>query len=372
MTKTRTNTPKSGQGMTEFALVLPVLLLIVLGLIEVGRLIFLYSTVTNASREAARYGSATGLSDSGIPRFQDQAGIRDAAKRVGFLVDLQDEDIAIQYDQGGTCQFPVNMDRILVTVTTNYSPIVPVPFVPMQSFPITATSQRTIICRVVLAMTALPSDGGGGGGGGDGGGGGGGGEEATATSEAEATETVEPTPEPTNTPTPESTPTPSQTPTASPTASATPTPSNTPTPTETFTPTTTFTATSTPIACDVRHSVLKLSPFGMTIFNYGTVPVTIAEITIFYNNTSPAEQAITKIILGSSTNEIWSGFRTGSPATFLQSELGGDLIIEPGSNRILETTFNKTYSPNDTERILVSFVENGCPILDSDNDNQLP
>jgi hypothetical protein len=48
-TKTR------GQALTEFALILPLLLLLVLGIIEGARIIWAYITVQNAAREATRY-----------------------------------------------------------------------------------------------------------------------------------------------------------------------------------------------------------------------------------------------------------------------------------------------------------------------------
>ncbi|MEW5959564.1 MAG: TadE/TadG family type IV pilus assembly protein, partial [Chloroflexota bacterium] len=47
-----------GQGLTEFALILPVLLLLLLGIIEAGRVIWAYITVQTAAREAARYAIA--------------------------------------------------------------------------------------------------------------------------------------------------------------------------------------------------------------------------------------------------------------------------------------------------------------------------
>ena len=47
----------NGQSMVEFALVLPVFLLIVFGLIDAGRLVFMNSTLSQASREAARTAS---------------------------------------------------------------------------------------------------------------------------------------------------------------------------------------------------------------------------------------------------------------------------------------------------------------------------
>jgi len=44
------------QGLVEFALLLPVLLAIMVGTMEFGRLLFLYVNVNNAVREGARYG----------------------------------------------------------------------------------------------------------------------------------------------------------------------------------------------------------------------------------------------------------------------------------------------------------------------------
>ena len=50
---------KPAQAMVEFAIALPVLLLLLYGILEAGRLLFLYSTVVTASRYAVCYGSAT-------------------------------------------------------------------------------------------------------------------------------------------------------------------------------------------------------------------------------------------------------------------------------------------------------------------------
>lgn len=45
-----------GQDLVEFALILPVLLLLLLGIMEFGIVIFTYDTIANAAREGARYG----------------------------------------------------------------------------------------------------------------------------------------------------------------------------------------------------------------------------------------------------------------------------------------------------------------------------
>jgi Flp pilus assembly protein TadG len=43
-----------GQALVEFALVLPVLLVILMGLFDFGRAVYAYTTVSNAAREALR------------------------------------------------------------------------------------------------------------------------------------------------------------------------------------------------------------------------------------------------------------------------------------------------------------------------------
>jgi hypothetical protein len=49
---------QDGQILIEFALVLPVFLLVVFGLLDVGRLVYTNSTISQAAREAARVGAA--------------------------------------------------------------------------------------------------------------------------------------------------------------------------------------------------------------------------------------------------------------------------------------------------------------------------
>ena len=97
--------------MVEFAVALPILLMLVYGLLEVGRLLFTYSSVVNATRQAVRWGSTTGVGDRGTPldttdddptitRYQDCAGIRASAQRGDYLNVFDDADIHIYYDDG--------------------------------------------------------------------------------------------------------------------------------------------------------------------------------------------------------------------------------------------------------------------------------
>jgi Flp pilus assembly protein TadG len=52
-----------GQALVEFALILPILLLLAVGIMDFGRALFVFSEVSNATREAARYGANTDVID---------------------------------------------------------------------------------------------------------------------------------------------------------------------------------------------------------------------------------------------------------------------------------------------------------------------
>jgi len=263
---------KKAQSAVEFALVLPLLLLIMLGLIETGRLIFHYSAVTNAAREAMRYGSASGFavhtvdgSTLSLSRFEHCAGIVNAAVRVGFLGSVQPDDVTITYldndgDEFARCpkitdiqdnspkpiidsgKSIVTGTRIRVVIINPFETIIPglLPY----NLDISSNSSRTIIRSVnVSESVGVP-----------GGGGGGGGPTSTPVPTTTNTPTNTPTATFTHTPTPTFTPTdtPTITPTPtdgpSPTLTNTPTHTNTPTPTNTNTPT--LTPTNTP-ACSI-------------------------------------------------------------------------------------------------------------------------
>ncbi len=100
-----------GQALVEFALAFTIFLLLLLGIVEFGRLLVAYSSVYTAAREAARYGAAVeeiDINDISTPLYNDCGGIRAAANRVGFLGWIDDntavvngtpvEKVSITYD----------------------------------------------------------------------------------------------------------------------------------------------------------------------------------------------------------------------------------------------------------------------------------
>jgi len=437
------------QAMVEFALVLPLLLVIIYGLIEVGRALFIYSSVVTSARSAARYGATIGLNQTGgVPRYSDCAGMRAAARNTAFIDSYSDADIVIQHDQGegqNTTTYCngvavdntftpsiANNERVRVTVSSQFVPIVPI--VPLNGFTISSTSARTVLVSVSISITQAP----------------------------QTYIGTPPTPTPSYTPSPTFTYTPCIIPSGSttlsgsigagnkvdmtwtaasgatsydlyksfdgvsfslignysgtsasnvdtisagsayyyymkpknvcgsgpasntlvlangttftPTATVSPTrtssPTVTPTPTRTITPTLSPTPTGTAINCDVRHSAMKTSPtFSMTVYNYSpSATIHISTLTITFNASPSIQHALNSITFGGVT--IWSGAQTTSP--FVLSTFSGDVSIGPGNSKLLQMNFNKTYTPDGSEHLTLSFLENGCPLLDSGNSGQLP
>ena len=151
--KTRT---EKGQRLVEFALVIPLLLLLMVGIFEFGYFFFVYGSVTTAAREAVRYGSGTGTSDNGMPYYQDCDGIKERARRIGQYAGIQNEDVDIFYDTGpgstslGDCDGtlePTMGERIVVMVTVDYHPIV-LNWGALNGLLIESESARTIIHRM--------------------------------------------------------------------------------------------------------------------------------------------------------------------------------------------------------------------------------
>jgi Flp pilus assembly protein TadG len=84
--------PRRGAAAVEFAVILPVLLLFILGIVEIGRLVMVGQLATNGSREGARY-AAQGSADSATVeaytrQYLAQTGIPSAAV-TGFAIESQ-------------------------------------------------------------------------------------------------------------------------------------------------------------------------------------------------------------------------------------------------------------------------------------------
>lgn len=93
-----------GAAAVEFALVLPVLLLLVFGIVEFGRAYNIQTSVTAAARQGARV----------MALDNDPTAARSAAKAAAQPYTVADGQITV-----GTCPVP-NTTNALVTVTVRY------------------------------------------------------------------------------------------------------------------------------------------------------------------------------------------------------------------------------------------------------------
>ena len=150
---------RRGQAIAEFAIALPILLLILVGLFEVGRMVFIYSAVTNGSRNAVRYASAVGEGGDGLTKYNNCVKIKEIAVNSAYLAPVT--NVVITYDDGTGVALPGDSncdvwtsgsvdtgisvssgDRVTVEVTAQYKPMVSlIPFKPRD---IVSKNSRTI------------------------------------------------------------------------------------------------------------------------------------------------------------------------------------------------------------------------------------
>ena len=151
------------QAMVEFAIALPVLLVLLVGIMEVGRMILTYAMVVNASRDAVRYASAVGKGDDGYNKYNNCVGIKNLAQKSAFIVTLSSVTIDYYDEYGnhlGTCartaigeDSSISVDsgyQVKVTVQASYKPVVKL--IPIGQKDFSAASTRTI-----LGVYSLPN-----------------------------------------------------------------------------------------------------------------------------------------------------------------------------------------------------------------------
>jgi hypothetical protein len=363
--------PKA-QALVEFAITLPFLLLILYGVVELARLAFIFSSVSNASRAAARYGSGAGENSEGIPHYQDCEGIRDVAKQSAYITDFK--EINITYDRGITSdgtQIPVsgvdprpgsdscstqsfnvrNGDRIIVEVSALYEPIVPI--VPLDPLEIVSSNARTFIVSIPIMGSSVP----------------------TGFSAETSTPSAMPV-NSTNTPRPTAAFTSTRIPidltefaknlTNAPTITPTFTPSLTPLPS--LTPTITPTRISCQGITGIDNGKLRFKDnfIEMEISNHTGYPLAVSEVYIAWNHDTGhrGDNETLHLVSASLNGQSWEG-DLYAPSQYIQ---GYRPYIPTGSS-VVRYNFNQTYDVQDgTERVIISLMTPGCEGYPIDSD----
>ena len=88
---------QSAQSLTEFALILPVLMLILLGVVDFGRVFYYWTSIANAAREGARYAITHPTAITSTCKA-DPSNVKYRVKQeAGTTVVLADSNIAVYW-----------------------------------------------------------------------------------------------------------------------------------------------------------------------------------------------------------------------------------------------------------------------------------
>jgi len=262
----RTWKVRRGQSMVEFALAFPIFLLIVIGIMEFGRLFITYTSVYSAAREGARYGAAV----ENLCKFDE---ITAQAKRVAFVTDGLTVDPVYSKADCGSLRAG---DQVTVTAAIDHFRFITglIPVGGDGSIRLASTARRTIIKQVYLGWTLVPADS-------------------------------------TNTPThPGSIETPTATQTHGPKPTDTPTPVGTPTNTPTITPTEAG-------VCMGSMEIIEQPSTSIVVVRISNDLDIILQLNYIKVTWSSADRYLQSIgflsALGGTETSIWSGAVSSSP-----------------------------------------------------------
>ena len=106
-----------GQDLVEYALLLPFMLMLIMGIFDLGRVTFLYSTIINISREGARYG---------VVHVCETEDVKAAAKDKSIGIDLSDLIINVTWNPSDcSSPDPPGSGTVTVSVSFDFLPLTP-------------------------------------------------------------------------------------------------------------------------------------------------------------------------------------------------------------------------------------------------------
>ncbi len=128
---------ENGQSFIEFAITLSFMLILLCGVVDLGRAFFAYIAIRDAAQEGAVYASLNPIDTNGI-----EARVRTSSQNPVDMTDQTNVQVAIAYD-GPACAG----NGVKVSVTYNFE--ITTPLMGMitgsQNFPMSATVVDTIL-----------------------------------------------------------------------------------------------------------------------------------------------------------------------------------------------------------------------------------
>lgn len=140
------------QALVEFALVLPLLLLLIIAIIDFGRALFIYSEVSNAAREAVRYGAVNAADCNEIANRAHSLFSLAPSGSINISIFIEEPNTSGGFTTKGVCGTVdiVRGDRIKVDVGTSVSPFTLQMIAPLfggnfTDLPITYSAARSVV-----------------------------------------------------------------------------------------------------------------------------------------------------------------------------------------------------------------------------------
>src|SRR4051812_25605888 len=114
-----------GQALVEFALIIPIFLLLLVAVFDLGRAVFSFNSLTNAAREGARMAIVN----------QDTASIVSRAQKESAIVELNSPSVTVDFyqvaldgspDTSKVCAPPAVGCLAVVKFEATFQPITPI------------------------------------------------------------------------------------------------------------------------------------------------------------------------------------------------------------------------------------------------------
>jgi hypothetical protein len=160
---------RRGQSLVEFALIIPIFLLLMVVIFDLGRAVYYYSAIHNAAREGARYGAAKPLQVSGSITA-DKSGMKAAAVNYAIGLGLNTNDVDaglgtpecignLPYPTPPTspCHRGIPNPTVKVTVTYCFVPATPLVDMFLPKCPTCTCTHLRLLGEAVMRTEWMPS-----------------------------------------------------------------------------------------------------------------------------------------------------------------------------------------------------------------------
>jgi Flp pilus assembly protein TadG len=147
----------SGQGLVEFALVIPLVLLLFMAVFDLGTAVFSYNSLTNAAREGARMAIVN----------QDEASIIRRAEGQVFVAEINAPNVTIGFyepNDDGTPNTDDECDPVavgclaVVTFESTYYPLTPIIAQVLFAGGVTLTASSVLSVEFTCPNAVLAAD----------------------------------------------------------------------------------------------------------------------------------------------------------------------------------------------------------------------